>query len=55
MTEKEEEKNPEYAEYGEHKKIATRCRLCGKQILDPTEFREEAHSKCVKDYKGRTF
>ena len=52
---KEEDKNPDYAEYRKHKKIATKCRICGKQILDPTEFRDEAHKKCLDNYKRRTF
>ena len=51
----EEEKNPDYAEYGKHKKIATKCRLCGKQMLDPTEFRDEAHAECIKKYKRRSY
>lgn len=56
MTKKEEEdKNPDYAEYGQHKKIATKCRICGKQLLDPRDFRDEAHKECIENYKRRTY
>ena len=36
------------------KRIATKCRICKKQLLDPTEAKKEMHDKCVKGYKPKT-
>ena len=36
------------------KRIATRCRICSGQLLDPAEEKIEMHDKCSKEYKSKT-
>jgi len=45
------EKNPEYvSSIRAHKnRIATRCRVCGGQLLESYEIKKEIHEKCNKD------
>tara|TARA_R110000824_G_scaffold372145_2_gene562228 strand:+ start:1177 stop:1356 length:180 start_codon:yes stop_codon:yes gene_type:complete len=47
------DKNPDYvsSRRSYNKQIATRCRLCGGQLLDPLEARKETHDKCLQGYK----
>jgi hypothetical protein len=51
------DKNPEYvpSRISLDKRIATRCRICGRQLLDPTEGKKEVHYKCIKLYKRKTY
>lgn len=51
------DKDPEYvpSRISLDKRIATRCRICGKQLLDPSEAKKEAHDKCVKSYRKKTY
>ena len=50
-------KDPDYVESRRSymKRIATRCRLCGKQLLDPMEARKEMHEGCIKQYNRKTY
>jgi len=50
-------KDPDYVESRRSymKRIATRCRLCGKQLLDPMEARKEMHEGCIKQYKRKSY
>ena len=49
-------KNPDYVKSKRSymKRIATRCRICGGQLLEPTEAKKEMHDKCSKEYKSKT-
>ena len=49
-------KDPEYVKSPKSymKRVATRCRICGKQLLDPAECKQEYHNKCIKKYKTKT-
>ena len=48
------DKNPDYTK-GSKGNIATKCRLCGGQLLDPDDFRREAHKGCIDNYRKRTW
>ena len=43
------EKDPEYitSNWSYKKKIATKCRLCGGQLLLPEEMKKEMHHACA--------
>lgn len=45
------ERNPEYVESHRayKKRIATRCRVCGGQLLISHEIKNEMHDDCNKD------
>ena len=44
------EKDPEYMQGNRrNNKIATRCRVCGGQLLNTQEIKMEIHEKCNKD------
>lgn len=44
------EKNPEYVlNKRKNKKIATRCRVCGGQLLLASEIENEIHEICDRD------
>ena len=44
------EKDPEYTQGNRrNNKIATRCRVCGGQLLTTQEIKMEMHEKCNKD------
>jgi len=47
------ENNPEYVlNKRKNKKIATRCRVCGGQLLLPSEIKNEIHDICDIDNKN---
>jgi hypothetical protein len=50
-------KNPDYVDsrhsYG--KRIATKCRICGKRMYDPEDCKNEMHEKCLKGYKKKSY
>lgn len=47
------EKNPEYIlNKRSNKKVATRCRVCGGQLMVATEIKNEIHDKCDNDNKN---
>jgi|TARA_R100000734_G_C3200208_1_gene19360 hypothetical protein len=47
------EKNPEYTKNAKrNKNIATRCRVCGGQLLNADEMKKELHDECDKDNKN---
>jgi hypothetical protein len=47
------EKNPNYTLSNRTKKrIATRCRVCGGQLLNAQEIKNEIHAECDKDNKN---
>ena len=44
------EKDPKYVRNKrKNSNIATRCRVCGKQLLIPSEIKREIHESCDKD------
>jgi hypothetical protein len=44
------EKNPEYTlNKRKNKQIATRCRVCGGQLLNAQEIKNEIHELCDND------
>lgn len=45
------EKNPDYVpSIRAHKKrVATRCRVCGGQLIESSEIKKEMHERCNKD------
>jgi hypothetical protein len=51
------EKNPEYVpshrSYG--KRVATRCRICGGQLLIPEEIKNEVHESCESKVDNNLF
>ena len=50
-------KDPDYvnSRSSYNKRIATRCRICGKQLLDPIDARNEVHKECLKKYKRKSY
>jgi uncharacterized OB-fold protein len=47
------EKNPTYTRSKRtNKLIATRCRVCGGQLLNAQEIKNEMHAECNKDNKN---
>tara|TARA_R100000734_G_C3317908_1_gene111475 strand:- start:3067 stop:3228 length:162 start_codon:yes stop_codon:yes gene_type:complete len=47
------EKNPEYVQNKrKNKKVATRCRVCGGQLLIASEIAKEMHEMCDRDNKN---
>jgi len=48
------EYDPEYEEskFSYNRKIATRCRICGGQLLTIEEMEMEMHEQCRKDFDG---
>tara|TARA_R110001592_G_scaffold224032_2_gene479563 strand:- start:13826 stop:13996 length:171 start_codon:yes stop_codon:yes gene_type:complete len=48
------EKDPEYvnSKFSYNRKIATRCRICGGQLLTPEDMQLEMHYHCRKDFDG---
>lgn len=51
------ESDPEYVDSNRayKKRVATRCRICGGQLLLPTDMKKEYHETCDKAYKSNTF
>lgn len=51
------DKDPDYvsSRWSTDKRIATRCRICGKQLTHPKEARNEVHNKCVIFYRKKTY
>jgi uncharacterized OB-fold protein len=51
------DKDPEYTESGwsYQKRIATRCRNCGKQLTHPNEMKKEYCFNCNENYKSKTY
>ena len=37
------------------KRIATKCRICGRQMTDPEDCKKEYHRECLKEYKKKTY
>ena len=37
------------------KKIATKCRICGGQLTDPSDMKKEMHRECKSNYKRKTY
>jgi len=50
-------KNPDYVKsrHSYMKRIATRCRICGKQLTDPEDAKNEVHPKCLREYKNKIY
>lgn len=51
------EKDPNYvSSHRAYKnRVATRCRVCGGQLLLPEEIRMERHKKCVPKPKSKIY
>ena len=51
------EKDPEYTDSNRayKKRVATRCRICGGQLLLSEEIRKEVHEACDKNIKSNTY
>ena len=51
------EKDPEYqkSHWSYKDRIATRCRICGGQLILPEECRAEMHEKCKNNIKDNTY
>ena len=51
------EKNPEFVKshraYG--KSVATRCRICGGQLLIPEEIKKQVHESCESKINDNLF
>lgn len=47
------ESNPEYVDYHRGGKIATRCRICGGQLITPQDMKLEYHELCANNYKSK--
>jgi len=50
-------KDPNYvnSRISYNRKVATKCRICGKQLLDPTDAKNEHHKECLKNYKRKSY
>ncbi len=50
-------KNPNYVKsrISYNGKVATRCRICGGQLLDPIDAKNEYHKACLKNYKRKSY
>jgi len=47
------DKDPQYIKNARSsKKIATRCRICGGQLLNPDEIKKEMHERCNRENKN---
>lgn len=51
------DKDPNYvpSRISFNKRIATKCRICGGQLTDPTDMKKEMHKECKTNYKRRTY
>ena len=51
------EKDPEYTKsnWSYKKKIATKCRICGGQLLLPEEMQKETHFECANNINDNTY
>lgn len=45
-------KNPNYVK-SKKGNIATRCRICSRQLTHPNDIKQEIHSHCLKNYKSK--
>jgi hypothetical protein len=50
-------KDPDYTDsnWSYKKRIATKCRICGKQLLDPADCKKETHKECRENYKDNNY
>ena len=50
-------KNPDYvaSRHSYMKRIATKCRICGKTLYDPVDCKNEYHADCMKNYKKKSY
>tara|TARA_R110000824_G_scaffold20487_1_gene77134 strand:+ start:335 stop:502 length:168 start_codon:yes stop_codon:yes gene_type:complete len=51
------DKDPDYNEsqWSYKKRIATKCRICGGQLLLPEEMKKEIHSTCDSNLSNNTY
>ena len=51
------EKNPEYTKshWSYKERIATKCRICGGQLILPEEMKKEAHLACLEKLDDNTY
>ena len=49
--------NPYYvpSRHSYMKRIATKCRICGRQLTDPEDGKNEYHKECLKNYKSKKY
>ena len=50
-------KDPDYVDsnWSYKKRIATKCRVCGNQLTDPQDCKNEYHEGCIKNYKKKSY
>lgn len=46
-------KDPDYVDYSRGGKIATKCRVCGGNLYTAQDIKQEAHEKCLNNYKTK--
>jgi len=51
------DKDPNYtdSQWSYKKRVATKCRICGGQLLLPEEMKKELHSQCDKNLSKNTY
>jgi hypothetical protein len=57
MRDNMKDKNPDYekSQWSYKKRIATKCRICGEQLLLPEEMKKEIHSNCDNNLSNNTY
>jgi len=48
--------NPDYvaSRRSYMKRVATKCRICGRTMYDPVDCKQEMHESCKKNYRSKT-
>ena len=51
------DEDPDYtgSRHSYNARIATQCRICGKQLTHPLDCQAEVHKGCLKNYKKQTY
>jgi len=51
------DKDPEYekSSWSYKNRIATRCRICGGQLILPEECKQEIHEQCDKELNNNSY
>lgn len=51
------DKDPDYTQsnWSYKKRIATKCRICGKQLVLPEEMKKEVHAQCDNNLNNNTY
>lgn len=46
------DRNPQYVRTKKGN-VATRCRICNRQLTHPDDIRQESHSHCLANYRSK--